>query len=249
MRPVRRGRGRVQCARHGGGPQPLRNGRQLLWRTGQHCLRGRSEGYQRANERLGKRMQLGDSGLSVLDITQFLMRCDLPTLADFGSPLISQPVAPSFVILDNLLTEAEYELVHTDPRVAQRYDHGWSEGPPEQAEPGAEEEPSFSPLDRFLADLEGLRDTDDRASLANFVPSGDWAESAWRLSMLALAESDEVPEDSAAEGGDPTLQQVVERAPFRVEVFGIGDSQDGVEQPFVGEISAGRVALLSADAP
>ncbi|HAN30614.1 MAG TPA: hypothetical protein DCQ06_03360 [Myxococcales bacterium] len=200
--------------------------------------------YRAVGDLASKRMQLGDSGLSVLDITQFLMRCDLPTLADFGAPLISQPVAPSFIILDNLLAEAEYELVHADPRGSQAYDHGWVQGPPQQATQGELEAPTFSPLDRFSADLQALEDSDGQARLADFVPSVDWAESAWRLSMLALAESDEIPGDASVEADDPTLARIIERVSFAVDVVGQGQLADPVDEPLGGEISRGVVRLL-----
>ncbi len=207
--------------------------------------------YRAVGDLAGKRVQLGESGLSVLDITQFLMRCDLPTLADFGAPLISQPVAPGFLILDNLLAEAEYELVHADPREIGGYAHGWTQGPPEEAPEGAPELPTFSPLDRFLAVLEGLADTDGRGRIADVVPCDTWAESAWRLSMLALAEEDAEEARGATkdDAGDPVLAQVSERAPFSVHVPPPGDRSVEVSGAFVGRVSEGHVVLRGAATP
>ena len=167
-------------------------------------------------------------------------------LADFGGPLISQPIAPHFVIVDNLLAEAEYELVHADPRTTQGYAHGWTDGPPEAAAEGEPEAETFSPLDRLMADLEGISAERGRCAIAALVPSQSWAESAWRLSMLALAEED--PDDRRDEreqetGADPILQQVSERAPFSVHVAPPGGAADSFTLPFLGAVSAGEVVL------
>ena len=202
--------------------------------------------YRAIGDLANKRVQLGESGLSVLDITQFLMRCDLPVLADFGAPLISHPIAPVYVIVDNLLAEAEYELVHADPRQDQGYDRGWILGPPEDAAEGEPEAQSFSPLDRLMADLEGLHDTGGRCRIADLVPATSWAESAWRLSMLALAEED--PDDrrdgpAADEAADPILRQVTERAPFSVRVSAPGHESHPFMHPFEGSVSAGEIVL------
>ncbi|MCO4762885.1 MAG: hypothetical protein KC502_15325 [Myxococcales bacterium] len=202
--------------------------------------------YRAIGDLADKRVQLGESGLSILDITQFLMRCDLPVLADFGAPLISNPVAPSFIIVDNLLAEAEYELVHADPRDDRGYAHGWTDGPPEQAPEGEPESPTFSPLERFLADLEGLHGESGRCAIADLVPAETWAETAWRLTMLALTEED--PDEQTdfidgEKGADPVLRQVAERAPFSVHVLPPGQAADPISAPFEGFVTQGEVVL------
>lgn len=202
--------------------------------------------YRAIGDLADKRVQLGESGLSVLDITQFLMRCDLPVLADFGGPLISHPIAPPFVIVDNLLAEAEYELVHADPRNTAGYERGWMFGPPEDAPEGEPEAPSFSPLDRLLSDLEGLKDNGGSCRISELVPAESWAESAWRLSMLALTEED--PDDQRGDldeqqGADPILAQVGERVPFSVHVSAPGSDFDTFTYPFDGRVSVGQITL------
>jgi len=191
-----------------------------------------------------KRVQIGTSGLSLTDVTSFLMRCDLQMLADFGRPLISMPVAPLFLILDNALSEAEYEFVQAPDYVEQSYAVGWSEGPPEDSPAGELELPEFFALDKFAADLKALADKGGSQKLGTFVPRRSWAESAYRLSLLALGETaGAAPAASDADAGEVAVLAAVASRPFEVWVTGDGSDKDRIYSDAASEISRGIVKL------
>ena len=202
---------------------------------------------QRASGDLqAKRIQLGRTGLSLTDVTSFLMRCDLEQLADFGLPLVSLPVAPLFVIHDNALSEAEYEFVQGEDHSEQTFAVGWADGPPEDSPPGEPELPEFLALDRFVADIQALASKGGAAKLSALVPRRSWAESAYRLSLLALGET---AGDAVAEDGptpDVLDLQSLRGSQFEVLVIGDGSEKDKIFSDVAGEISRGAVRLRSA---
>ena len=198
-----------------------------------------------------KRVQLGGSGLSMTDVTTFLMRCDLQTLADFGQPLVSQPVTPLFVILDNALSEAEYEYVQVPARPEDAFASGWADGPPTESFAGELELPEFTALDRFVADIRALTEKGGSQKLGTFVPRRSWAESAYRLSLLALGESFAVQATVAADGTvqeDEAQEEILAMAslanqPFEVVVIGDGSEKDKIFTDAASEVSRGVVRL------
>jgi len=199
-----------------------------------------------------KRIQLGRSGLSLTDVTAFLMRCDLETLADFGRPLVSQPIAPLFAIADNLLSESEYEFTMGADRSESDYAVGWADGPPQESFAGALEIEEFTALDKFVADIKALQEKGGSQKLATFVPRRSWAESAYRLSLLALGESmasaTGVAEIAAADvsGEDVALPSALASLPFEVVVAGNGADKDRIFTEMASEVSRGVVRLLAA---
>lgn len=211
---------------------------------------------QRAGADLtAKRVQLGSSGLSMTDVTAFLMRCDLETLADFGKPMVSEPVQPVFVILDNLLSEAEYEWLQGADRSDQEGLLGWSYEPPEESREGQPDLPEFTALDRFVDDIKQLASRGGMQKLSAFVPRRSWAESAYRLSLLALGESvgqaagivlddgSVAPPSEAAEQNAAELVSGLASTPFEVVISGDGSDKDRVFSDTAAEISRGVVQL------
>ncbi|MBM4342513.1 MAG: hypothetical protein FJ100_03955 [Deltaproteobacteria bacterium] len=198
-----------------------------------------------------KRIQLGRTGLSLTDVTAFLMRCDVEVLAEFGRPLVSIPVAPLFLIADNALSEAEYEWLQVPARPDQPYAVAWTEGPPQTSVPGDPELPEFTALDAFVADVRALAGKGGAQKLSAFVPRRSWAESAYRLSLLALGES--MGEVHAAEGAGSALldMQALRATPFAVAVVGDGSEKDRVFTDAASEVSRGVVRLqpVAADGP
>jgi hypothetical protein len=192
-----------------------------------------------------KRLQLGRTGLSVTDVTSFLMRCDLETLADFGRPLVSMPVQPLFLILDNALSEAEYEYTQAPDYIEGIDGVGWAEGPPLESPAGDLELPEFTALDRFVADIAALAAKGGSQKLSTFVPRREWAESAYRLSLLALGET--VGGYSAATGAPDAATAAVLHAfsekPFEVEVAGDGSDRDRIYTESASEVSRGVVRI------
>lgn len=208
-----------------------------------------------------KRIQLGSSGLSMTDVTGFLMRCDVDELADFGRPLVSVPVQPLFLILDNALSEAEYEWLHGPDRQDTPDLQGWTNGPPEHSAAGALELPEFGALDRFVADIQALVQKGGVQKLSSFVPRRSWAESAWRLSVLALGESlvpvvrpgrADASEMAAHEERQDATHQALLHAlggtPFEVAVAGDGADRDKVWVEFASEVSRGVIRLYEGGA-
>lgn len=194
-----------------------------------------------------KRVALGSSGLSIVDMTQFLMRCDIDQLADFGASLVATPVQPLFGIADNLIHEAAYELGLDRGLGGPASRYGWSDGAPQQADQGEPELPGVTALDRFAVELGDRLAQAPRAALAAVVPGRSWADSAYRLSLLALAEG--VAEESAAsvdrQGGDPALAALTQALRFAVTIEAPGDAAVAIATPFVGAVSAGEVQRLA----
>lgn len=199
---------------------------------------------QRAlNDIASKRVHLGDTGLSVTDVTAFLMRCDARRLSEFGRPLVSTPVHPPFFIVDNLLSEAEYELTRANFEPAGQFEFGWSEGPPDVSATGSLDLPEFTGLDRFVDDLRSLQGRSEPTSLAAFIPSRSWAESAYRLSLLALGEGGLSVSDTQGIQDDPNaeLLRTVGLMPFEVDAE--AGLSDRIYSDFASEISRGTVKV------
>lgn len=209
--------------------------------------------YRALGDLADKRVALGESGLSIVDMTQFLMRCDVDMLADFGGELVAVPLSPVFGIVDNLLSEAEYELVHAPEREEGPSLYGWTDGAPEDAPPGEPELPEFTALDAFVADMGALAEGGGSFRLSEIVPGRSWAESAYRLSLLALSETDPDaagdPDEPAPEGGDPALNALSRAVPFFVEIEPPGRAFDAIDAPFRGEVSRGWVVRHGATVP
>lgn len=185
------------------------------------------------NDIARRRIHLDDSGLSITDITHFLIRCDVATLAEFGRRFVSTPLQPMFAIADNMLTEAEYVLflMEREEPVERR---GWSDEGPRLSALSEEKEQRFAGLARFIEDMEAVVASGQPVRLAEFVPRGGWAESAYRLSLLAMTEGTMAfPE----EGGEPLIQRL-RGLHTRVEAESEGERifKDGVS-----EISVGRI--------
>ncbi len=193
----------------------------------------------------GKRVQLGSSGLSMTDVTAFLMRCDVETLAAFGEPLASQPVQPLFLILDNVLSEAEYEYVQAPDYSEDDFAVGWAAGPPEDSAAGELEIGEFTALDSFVADIQALAAKGGTAKLATLVPRRSWAESAYRLSLLALGESVGVQQDARAESdaAQAAVLHALANQPFEVMVSGDGSERDKIYSDAASEITRGIVRM------
>jgi hypothetical protein len=192
-----------------------------------------------------KRVQLGSTGLSITDVTSFLMRCDVQTLADFGRPLVSDPIQPLFLILDNVLSEAEYEYVHGADHTDDAFAVGWADGAPEDAPAGELEIGEFTALDRFVADVQALAQKGGSTKLATFVPRRSWAESAYRLSLLALGETVGVPQDARQESDVQQAAVLFALAahPFEVVVAGDGSERDPIYSDAASQVTRGVVRL------
>ncbi|NUN14428.1 MAG: hypothetical protein HUU55_12430 [Myxococcales bacterium] len=192
---------------------------------------------QRAlNDITHRRIHLDASGLSLTDITQFLMKCSVNEIADFGQRFVSQPPAPRFAIVDNVLSEAEYVL-YLQEREEEEERRGWTDGQPRMAVESVGEVERFVSLARFVSDVEHLVSAKEERALATFIPHTGWAESAYRLSLLCLSEGGMRHAPNVEDGGDALIAKLRD-CPMEFEVTGRGQWIYANE---VSEISEGVV--------
>ena len=92
-------------------------------------------------------------------------------------------------------------------------------------------------LQRFVADIQALKARGGSAKLSVLVPRRSWAESAYRLSLLALGESTE-----GAQAGDLVPGELSSQ-PFEVVIAGDGSESDKIYSDAAAEISRGLVRL------
>jgi hypothetical protein len=139
---------------------------------------------QRALNDMGRRrIHLGEGGLTMRDITAFLARSDVGTLCALIKGVVHYPVEQRFVVIDNMLSEAEYELcVREIPEEERR---GWSESTAAVAvEP---ELAAGGPIEDFIYDMRNVVAEKHTIGVAKFVARESWATSAYRFTLLALA--------------------------------------------------------------
>jgi len=156
---------------------------------------------QRALNDIGKRrIHLGDGGLTMRDITAFLARAEVTTLVTLVEGVVHFPVERRFVIADNMLSEAEYEILHREiPDDARR---GWTA--PEAAQSVEPELAAGGAIEDFVVDLRQLVAERRPVSATKFVARGNWATTAYRFSLLALAggrmDAGDTPPEAAGPG-------------------------------------------------
>jgi hypothetical protein len=198
---------------------------------------------QRAlNDIVRQRIHLGESGLSLTDITHFLMKCSLDELATFGERFVSHPVAPKFASVDNMLTLAE-DYLYFHEREDDEEQQGWRQGDARTAEKGEISVEKFAALARFAGDLESLKESGEPSSLASFVPAPTWAESAYRMSMLTLVEQD-APVTAGLSTAMAALMEKVRDCPITMKAKneGIYVNLEGIS-----EISVGTVTVTESE--
>lgn len=197
---------------------------------------------QRAlNDITQRRIHLDASGLSLTDITQFLMKCSVNEIADFGQRFVSQPPAPRFAIVDNVLSEAEFVL-YLQEREDEEERRGWTDGAPRMAVESVGEVERFVSLARFVSDVEEMVVSEEERTLAAFIPHTGWAESAYRLSLLCLSEGGMRHAPSVEDGGDVLIAKLRD-CPMEFEVTGRGQ---WIYSNEVSEISEGVVRSKKA---
>ncbi len=128
---------------------------------------------------------LDGHGLSLRDVTEFLMRCTPERIAQFASPYVRQGLRTRAAIADNLLAEAEAWFFLTE-RPDYGAGDGWVDGDPTEAEPLDASNSSFEALAGFARVVETVEATGAPVPLREAVASEDWAHSAYRLTLLGL---------------------------------------------------------------
>jgi hypothetical protein len=211
---------------------------------------------QRALNDIARRsIRLDESGLSLTDITQFLMRCELPQMAEFGAHFVADPPRPRFSIVDNALSEAEYFFFLMERDLDQER-RGWSVAEPLSAEQKSDDGEGFSGLARFATDMDGVMASLKRPasepdsesapsiSLTAFVPRETWAESAYRLSLLCLMDAgpENLPNEDA---GISTHLTALRKSPIALRVTG---RTVKIEGEAVSEMSEGVIVRREDEA-
>jgi hypothetical protein len=188
---------------------------------------------QRALNDIGKRrIHLGEGGLTMRDITAFLARADVNSLVALTNGIIYTAPEMRFVIPDNMLSEAEYEIcVREVPEEDRR---GWSD--PTHAESVEPELAAGGPIEDFVYDMR--RVITDRQSIAvsKFVSRESWATTAYRFTLLALA-GGRIDVDAEAENLGPG--RLLASLPIDVEFD--HTKRDVTNGEFSSEMTSGRI--------
>ncbi|MFM2153531.1 MAG: hypothetical protein RL199_1966 [Pseudomonadota bacterium] len=197
---------------------------------------------QRALNDIGKRrIHLGDAGgLTERDITAFLAHSDVHTLVALADGVLHFPVLQRHVIVDNLLSEAEYELCYRELPEDER--RGWSA--PTAAEAVEPELEKMGPIEEFVIDVRGLLREGKPVQAAKFVARESWASTAYRFTLLGLAGGRmDVGDESAQALGPGRIL-----ATLPVDVLFDHRVRDRLDSEFASEMTSGRI-VPRADAP
>lgn len=125
-------------------------------------------------------VSLGGSGLSSSDVVQWMRTLDQERLAAIGTAAVGGMLPLPFATSDLMLDAAEYELLERE-RLAQEN----TTLPPPCDAPAIGEISTerFATLDQFIDRLAKIQ---SETPLVDAVVRGDYAQSAYRLSLLAL---------------------------------------------------------------
>ncbi len=189
---------------------------------------------QRALNDIGKRrIHLGEGGLSMRDITAFLARSDVATLVALADGVLHFPVEQQFVIVDNMLSEAEYEICVRELPDDER--RGWSDpAPAESIEP---ELAGGGPAEELVIDLKQVVAEGRSVRASKFVTKDNWATTAHRFTLLALAggrmEETDAPPEAAGPG------RILASLPVDVEFD--HHERDRLDSEFASEMTSGWI--------
>jgi hypothetical protein len=139
--------------------------------------------FQRALNQIDQhRVHLGRSGLSSSDLVAWLRDTDPAELAAFADGIACQPLPSRWVHDGIALDVAEYELIDRERIAAEQTALPDPSAAPETAEVETEEE-DLGPLTAWRDQLAALAGDADLHAL---VPQPQYADSAYRLSLLSL---------------------------------------------------------------
>jgi hypothetical protein len=189
---------------------------------------------QRALNDIGKRrVHLGEGGLTMRDVTAFLARADVATLCALANGVVHFPTEQRFVIVDNMLSEAEYELCVRELPDEER--RGWSA--PEQSTSIEPELAAGGPIEIFVENLRELVASGRSTPVPKFVMRESWAATAYRFTLLTLAggrmDEGELPPEAAGPG------RLLAAVPVDVQFD--HTQRDRVEGEFASEMTTGWI--------
>jgi len=187
-----------------------------------------SGAFQRALNRLeSQKVHLGATGLSSSDVARWLRGLDLQRLRDLASGAVAPVPAFEFVLGDIALDVAEYELIDRT-----RPERMHAPLPPAVDAASVDEveveQPDWQHLQEWHVELSAAT---AGSALERVVPSGDYARSSYRLSLLGLLGD---AESAGVAGPLADFARLERRPAWTGEVAAIG--RDGV-----AEMSAGRI--------
>jgi len=179
------------------------------------------------------RIHLGQSGLSSSDLVGWLREQSADALVELSDELWVAPPRPAFVQDQIALDVAEFELVDRE-RAAQQA----TALPQGTAAPGTAELPMATEdtqlLERWRDQLDAVR---EQTALEALVPAGNYADSAYRLSLLGLLGD---PESVALDGPAAQLSRLGLQVSFSNDKIDLGGASG------IALISAGDVRPYSA---
>lgn len=205
--------------------------------------------FQRALNQLDRhRVHLGASGLSSSDVNRYLRELRPDALAGLLEASLARGLSPALLHSPILLDVAEYELVEREREAREDQSLPGAASAPELAA-GNESATDYVQAAAWLAELDRLDATD---TLARRVPSGDFATSAYRFSLLGLIGDPGAENRSGISAGMARLplRWRVEPALEPVGHSGVASISRGLLQPFDADAPEGFAAGVSEpDAP
>jgi hypothetical protein len=141
------------------------------------------------NDIVARKIILADKSLTQHDINTFLIGASVERLAQLGRPFISLPLRINDLIPPLMVYETEWQLEKLHEKKNRRT---WT--PVESVTESKEDITTRSRFFQFMGEVEYTLNHKGKFTLEEFIPQDNWANSAFRFSMLAVIESGELPE-------------------------------------------------------
>lgn len=191
----------------------------------------RSE-LQRSLTDIGRQFISLKGGITLIDITDYLMKTKISELGEVARGAVSLPIKkPIFLFEDGLISSTEAILIRD---IIEEKDEGW--GSPEfpmEMPPVVEEEISLKPL---LEDLEEILKSGSPKHLVEVVPRDSKEISFYRLSMLPLIGEGREGEERK------TISSQIKNLPLDVRVE--GEDMVQADSQYIYAISDGKIFLI-----
>lgn len=191
----------------------------------------RSE-LQRSLTDIGRQFISLEGGITLIDITDYLMKSKISELGEVARGAVSLPIKkPIFLLEDGLISSTEAILMRD---IIEVKDEGW--GNPEfpmELTPIVEEEISLKPL---LEDLEEILESGSPKHLVDVVPRDSKEISFYRLSMLPLIGEGREGEERK------TISSQIKNLPLDIRVE--GEDMVQVDSQYIYAISDGKIFLI-----
>ncbi len=192
----------------------------------------RSE-LQRSLTDIGRQFISLEGGITLIDITDYLMKTKISELGEVAREAVSLPIKkPVFVLEDGLISSTEAVLMRN---IIEEKDEGW--GSPEfpmEMTLDVEEEISLKYL---LEDLEEILESGSPKRLGEVVPKDSKEISFYRLSMLPLIGEGRESEERK------TISSKFKNLPLNVRVE--GEDMIQVDSQYIHSISDGKIYLIN----